>query len=146
MSDQNDQTVAAREMAMRDHVRAAVLRGTRWYDYVEMLALGPRHGPPQDPVAWKRAGQIFALTLKGRDHFPAYGVDQHTGWPRPALQDVLAILSASHDAWGMAVWFDVVNRCSCIPSRSCSVTHRVTHHFSLSKARQSTLRHGIIRR
>ncbi len=60
-------------------------------------------------MAWQRAGQIYAIALEGRDHFPYYGMDPHVWQPLPALQEVMAILTATRDAWGIAVWFEAVD-------------------------------------
>lgn len=109
MPARDNSAISAREAAMRASVRAAVLQGTRWYDGTELAAHALVGGPMADPGTWKRAGQIFALSLEGEDHFPAYGVDPVTWQPVPALQDVLAILSATRDAWGVAAWFEAVN-------------------------------------
>ncbi len=94
---------------MQARAREAVLQGARWLDAAEMAAHAPPGSPPPDPVAWQRAGQIYALALDGRDHFPFYGMDPRGWQPLPALQDVMVILSATQDAWGMAVWFEAVN-------------------------------------
>lgn len=89
--------------------REAVLQGTRWLDAVELADQAPTGSPPPNPEAWQRAGQIYALAIEGRDHFPAYAVDSLQCRPLPALAEVMAILGQTRDAWGMAVWFESVN-------------------------------------
>lgn len=60
------------------------------------------------PNKWKKAGQIFAISVEGKNLFPAYafGID---GKPLPKMKEILAILAAHRTALAIASWFVSAN-------------------------------------
>lgn len=57
---------------------------------------------------WKKAGQIFAISVEGRDLFPAYGLGVD-GKPLPQMKEILVILAAHKKALAIASWFVSAN-------------------------------------
>lgn len=64
--------------------------------------------PSVQPNKWKKAGKIFAITVDGKDRFPAYalGVD---GKPLPQMAEVLSVLSPHRQPLAIASWFASAN-------------------------------------
>lgn len=64
--------------------------------------------PSVQPNKWKKAGKIFAITVDGKDRFPAYalGVD---GKPLPQMAEVLSVLSPHKQPLAIASWFASAN-------------------------------------
>ncbi|MGL5489675.1 MAG: hypothetical protein ACRDC6_25905 [Shewanella sp.] len=60
------------------------------------------------PNKWIKAGQIFAISVGGKDLFPAYGFGID-GKPLPKMKEILAILSAHRTALVIASWFVSAN-------------------------------------
>ena len=60
------------------------------------------------PNNWKNAGQIFAISVEGRDLFPAYGLGLD-GKPLPQMKEILAILATHKKALTIASWFVSAN-------------------------------------
>lgn len=60
------------------------------------------------PNKWKKAGRIFAITVDGKDRFPAYalGVD---GKPLPQMAEVLSVLCPHRQPLAIASWFASAN-------------------------------------
>ncbi len=56
------------------------------------------------PNKWKKAGQIFTISVGGEDLFPAYGLGID-GKPLPAMKEILAILAAHRKELAIASWF-----------------------------------------
>ncbi|WP_039789399.1 hypothetical protein [Herbaspirillum huttiense] len=97
-----------KEAAMLVQARKAVLDSGDWLtaaEIAEVAGLSTRN-PSAQPNKWKKQGQIFAIHHVGVDYFPGYGLDRDTGFrPVKALAEVIDILGAHKDAWGMAYWF-----------------------------------------
>ncbi|HDT5863371.1 TPA: hypothetical protein QHB43_003301 [Aeromonas hydrophila subsp. hydrophila] len=64
--------------------------------------------PSVQPNKWKKAGKIFAITVDGKDRFPAYalGVD---GKPLPQMAEVLSVLGPHRQPLAIASWFASAN-------------------------------------
>lgn len=60
------------------------------------------------PKMWKKEGQIFAISVEGRDLFPAYGLGVE-GKPLPQMKEILAILATHKKALTIASWFISAN-------------------------------------
>ncbi|EIS3740156.1 hypothetical protein LO908_002525 [Aeromonas hydrophila] len=60
------------------------------------------------PNKWKKTGQIFTISVEGKDLFPAYGFGID-GKPRPQVKEILAILAAHRTALVIASWFVSAN-------------------------------------
>ncbi|MFQ1710760.1 hypothetical protein ACK39S_20095 [Aeromonas veronii] len=60
------------------------------------------------PNKWKKAGQIFTISVGGKDLFPAYGFGIN-GKPLPKMKEILAILAAHRTALVIASWFVSAN-------------------------------------
>lgn len=58
---------------------------------------------------WKRAGQIFAITLSSRDYFPLFALDPKTHRPHKVIATIIEKFGVAKDAWGLAYWFASVN-------------------------------------
>ncbi len=56
------------------------------------------------PNKWKKTGEIFAISIGGKDFFPIYGFGID-GKPVPKMKEILAILSAHRTAIVIASWF-----------------------------------------
>lgn len=60
------------------------------------------------PNKWKQAGQIFTISVGGKELFPAYGFGID-GKPLPQMKEILAILAAHRTALVIASWFVSAN-------------------------------------
>ncbi|CAJ1819173.1 hypothetical protein OPFLODJI_01857 [Aeromonas hydrophila] len=60
------------------------------------------------PNKWKKTGQIFTISVGGKDLFPAYGFGID-GKPLPKMKEILAILAAHRTALVIASWFVSAN-------------------------------------
>ncbi|RDU78565.1 hypothetical protein CJF24_20745 [Aeromonas veronii] len=106
--------------AVKEHPKLNVSTGAHIYEQVLSLSTwltarevavgaGCKEVDPSGLMdKWKKAGKIFALSVKGQDLFPAYalGVD---GKPLPQMKEVLAILSVSRKPLAIASWFASAN-------------------------------------
>lgn len=73
------------------------------------LAHFSQKNPSSQPNRWKRAGQIFAVSYKGNDLYPAYALDwKHGAKPLPVMRKVLEMFRDKDD-WQKAFWFGSVN-------------------------------------
>lgn len=57
---------------------------------------------------WIKAGMIFAISVEGKELFPAYGFGID-GKPRPKMKEILAILAAHRTSLVIASWFVSAN-------------------------------------
>ena len=101
-----------KEAAMLAQARRAVLDSADWLSAAQLAQLAglSARNPSAQPNKWKKEGRLFAIQLAGVDYFPGYGLDaQHNFRPLRCLAEVIAVLSARKDGWGMAYWFASVN-------------------------------------
>ncbi|XTZ37894.1 hypothetical protein ACQYRI_18410 [Salmonella enterica] len=63
--------------------------------------------PSSLPNKWKRAGKIFAVSWQGKDHFPAYALDEG-GQPLPIVKKIITLF-ADRTPWSLAFWFGSPN-------------------------------------
>ncbi|MDC9593995.1 hypothetical protein [Xenorhabdus sp. IM139775] len=64
--------------------------------------------PSATPNRWKQAKKIFAVSVKGKDLYPQYALDEG-GLPLPVLKDIIEIFEGKKTSWGMAIWFNTPN-------------------------------------
>ncbi|QCT21101.1 DUF2384 domain-containing protein [Jejubacter calystegiae] len=82
-----------------------ILRESEWLTARDIsiragLALS---NPSAAPNRWKAKKRIFALSVNGRDYYPAYGLDE--GYtPLPVMARLIALFGERKTPWGMAVW------------------------------------------
>jgi hypothetical protein len=90
-----------------------VLESTRWLTAVQVMALAnfSTVGPIEQLSRWKQEARIFSIKPAGSaELFPAYGFDAPNGFrPIKELAEVITILAARKDGWGLAYWFASVN-------------------------------------
>lgn len=101
-----------KEAAMLAQARKAVLDSADWLSSAQLAQLAGfnARNTSAQPNRWKREGRLFAIQLAGVDYFPGYGLDaQQSFRPLRRLAEVIAVLSARKDGWGMAYWFASVN-------------------------------------
>jgi len=97
---------------MLAEARQAVLESGEWLTAAQIAEFAgfSKSNPSAQPNLWKKNGLIFAISHRGTDYFPAYGLDPKTRYrPRAALADILRVFDHSKDAWGLAYWFASVN-------------------------------------
>lgn len=101
-----------REAAMLVRARKAVLDSGDWLtaaQLAEAAQLSVRN-PSAQPNKWKKQGLIFAITHRGTDYFPGYGLDPDAGFrPIKDLAPILETFSGHKDGWGLAYWFSSEN-------------------------------------
>jgi len=77
-------------------------------DIAHVAHFSPKN-PSSQPNRWKRAGQIFAVSYKGTDLYPAYALDWKQGAkPLPVMKKILELFPDKDD-WQKAFWFGSVN-------------------------------------
>ncbi|WP_375591661.1 hypothetical protein [Chitiniphilus eburneus] len=95
---------------MRASAHQAVFADGDWLSTAEVAKVAGLDANSRQAQRWKRAGRLFAVRSKGRDYFPAYGLDvRHDHRPLPALAEVLRLFAGNKTAWQVAVWFSSVN-------------------------------------
>ena len=101
-----------REAAMLVQARKAVLESGDWLtaaDLAQLAGLSTRN-PSAQPNKWKKQGSIFAISHRGIDYFPGYGLDRHADFrPLKALAWIIETFTGHKDGWGMAYWFSSDN-------------------------------------
>lgn len=88
--------------------RKAVLETGDWStaaDIAQVAGLSTRN-PSAQPNKWKKQGQIFAISHRGVDYFPGYGLDRDSDFrPVRSLAKIIETFAGHKDSWGMAYWF-----------------------------------------
>ena len=100
------------EARMTAAARDAVINNADWLTAAQVSELAgfSVSNPSAQPSKWKKDRRIFAVSLKGVDYFPGYGLDKDSGYtPIKHLKEIIEIFKDSKDAWGMAYWFASVN-------------------------------------
>ncbi|MBD2796526.1 hypothetical protein ID856_08285 [Xenorhabdus sp. 18] len=64
--------------------------------------------PSATPNRWKQAKKIFAVSVKGKDLYPQYALDEG-GLPLPILKEIIETFEGKKTSWGMAIWFNTPN-------------------------------------
>ncbi|WP_225920046.1 antitoxin Xre/MbcA/ParS toxin-binding domain-containing protein [Pseudomonas vanderleydeniana] len=87
--------------------RRAVLKSGDWLTAAEvalLVGLNTRY-PSAQPNKWKQQGLIFAISHRGVDYFPGYGLDPDADFlPAQALAKIIEVFAGHKDCWGMASW------------------------------------------
>lgn len=98
------------KVATAAQLRDQVLARAEWLTAQEVSEnAGYKNANPSvQPNRWKKAGRIFAITVDGKDLFPAYalGVD---GKPLPQMAEVLSVLRPHRQTLAIASWFASAN-------------------------------------
>lgn len=98
------------KVATAAQLRDRVLAKSEWLTAQEVSEnAGYKNANPSgQPNKWKKAGRIFAITVDGKDRFPAYalGVD---GKPLPQMAEVLSVLCPHRQPLAIASWFASAN-------------------------------------
>ncbi|SMC29384.1 hypothetical protein SAMN02745857_03800 [Andreprevotia lacus DSM 23236] len=101
---------AAELASMQAQARQSVFADGDWLSTAQVAKFAGLGASSRQAQRWKRAGRLFAVRSKGRDYFPAYGLDaQHDHRPLPALAEVLRLLAGNKTAWQVAIWFSSAN-------------------------------------
>ncbi len=82
-----------------------ILRESEWLTArdISMRAGLALSNPSAAPNRWKTKKRIFALSVNGRDYYPAYGLDE--GYiPLPVMARLIALFGERKTPWGMAIW------------------------------------------
>jgi hypothetical protein len=97
---------------MMAQAKNTVLQSGDWITASDITELAnfSTANPSTQPSKWKREKRLFAIRHDGIDYFPIYGLDENTGYrPYAALKEIIAVLAACKDGWGMAYWFASLN-------------------------------------
>jgi hypothetical protein len=97
-----------KEAVMLTQARTAVLESGDWLTAAEVAQLAElsTSNTSSQPNKWKNKGQIFAISHKGVDYFPGYGLDREAGFrPIKAMAKVIDAFQGHKSGWGMAYWF-----------------------------------------
>lgn len=57
---------------------------------------------------WKRTKKIFAVTIDGKDLYPAYALDIG-GQPLPLIKKIIELFGETKTPWALAAWFGSPN-------------------------------------
>jgi hypothetical protein len=97
-------------VATAAQLREQVLRMSAWLTAQQVSDNAGYKGVNSSalPNKWKKAGWIFAISVEGKDLFPAYGLGID-GKPLPEMKEILAILTAHKQVLAIAVWFVSAN-------------------------------------
>lgn len=97
---------------MLARARSAVLNSGDWMtapQFAEVAGFSTTN-PSVQPGKWKRASAIFAIRHNGVAYYPSFGLDPSKGYrPLKSLAEVMEVLGAMKNGWGMAYWFQSVN-------------------------------------
>jgi hypothetical protein len=100
------------EARMQAAAKTHILQSGDFLQAAEISRLGgySEKNPSAQPHRWKSKGMIFAISHKGVDYYPLYALNPDNNYrPYPVMADILHVLQASKDAWGIAYWFASVN-------------------------------------
>ena len=90
-------------------LRRAILESSEWLSASRIAELAgfSASNPSAQPNRWKLAGKIFAIPLRGADHYPSYALDIGSGFrPRKVMSDILPhVARPGTDPWQVAAWF-----------------------------------------
>lgn len=98
---------------MIDNAREVALQSTEWLSALD-IAERSRHRSLDSGTIflhWTAKKQIFAIALKGEDHFPAYGLREvmqgtvRAIEPKPIMATLIEALGAECSGWRLAEWF-----------------------------------------
>ncbi|WP_323854568.1 hypothetical protein [Xenorhabdus koppenhoeferi] len=64
--------------------------------------------PSATPNRWKKTKKIFAVSVKGKDLYPQYALDEG-GLPIPIIKNIIEVFDGKKTSWGMAIWFSTPN-------------------------------------
>ncbi|AYA42561.1 hypothetical protein HZS38_18140 [Xenorhabdus nematophila] len=64
--------------------------------------------PSATPNRWKKTKKIFAISVKGKDLYPKYALDEG-GLPMPIVKNIIEVFDGKKTSWGMAIWFNTPN-------------------------------------
>src|SRR5690242_8349270 len=106
-----------RRAAMIRKARAIALQSTEWLSVADIAKRSGKEAHPSSiPVdSWIADKRIFAITIEGVEHFPAYGLCEVAHGnvqalePKPIMAAVLAALGEDCAGWQCATWFASVN-------------------------------------
>lgn len=98
------------KVATPAQLRDQVLSRGKWLTAQEVSenAGYKNSNPSVQPNKWKKAGKIFAITVDGKDRFPAYGLGDD-GKPLPQMAEVLSVLGPHRQPLAIASWFASAN-------------------------------------
>lgn len=98
------------KVATAAQLRDRVLARAKWLTAQEISenAGYQNANPSVQPNKWKKAGKIFAITVDGKDRFPAYALGMD-GKPLPQMAEVLSVLSPHRQPLAIASWFASAN-------------------------------------
>ncbi|MCP3713005.1 hypothetical protein M3I54_39990 [Paraburkholderia sp. CNPSo 3274] len=101
-----------KEASMRKAAVEGVFEASEWLTAAHIAEIAELSGsnPSAQPNRWKHDRLIFAVDHKGKDYFPAYGLDPKKKYrPLDAMANVLRVFDDSKDGWELAFWFASVN-------------------------------------
>ena len=103
----------ASDAEMISRAQTEVLENAIWLTAVQVAELANLStvSTNEQLSRWKQEARIFSIKPAGSaELFPAYGFDASSSFrPIEELADVITILTARKDGWGLAYWFASVN-------------------------------------
>lgn len=57
---------------------------------------------------WREQGRVFAVTLDGRNYYPAFQFEH--GEPKRIFRDLIALVGERRQGWSLALWLAAPNR------------------------------------
>ena len=79
----------------------ALTTETEWYSAAQLADAGIARD-------WKRRSRVFAVSISGKDYYPAYQFDDALQ-PRPVISRVLKAFGPQTDPWKVVAWFHYPN-------------------------------------
>ncbi|MDC9589373.1 hypothetical protein PSI23_08570 [Xenorhabdus sp. XENO-10] len=93
-----------------ESLKNSILEESKWLPAYELSQSAGFSllNPSATPNRWKKAKKIFALSVKGKDLYPQYALDEG-GLPIPIIKNIIEVFDGKKTCWGMAIWFSTPN-------------------------------------
>ncbi|MDE1475853.1 hypothetical protein [Xenorhabdus bovienii] len=91
-------------------LKNAILENANWLSSraLSKFASFSSSNPSATPNRWKKAKKIFAISVKGKDFYPQYALDEG-GLPLPIMKNIIELFDEKKTSWGIAIWFGTPN-------------------------------------
>ncbi|MBI6549824.1 hypothetical protein [Xenorhabdus lircayensis] len=93
-----------------DALKNTILEESKWLPAYELSQSAGFSllNPSATPNRWKKAKKIFAISVKGKDLYPQYALDEG-GLPIPIIKSIIEVFDGKKTSWGIAIWFSTSN-------------------------------------
>lgn len=94
----------------QEQLRQYILQDAQWLDAEQLSSRAGFENKNRSagPANWKSRNKIFAISLKGKNYYPAYCLDE-AAQLLPVVKEILDIFDGVKSGWSLAFWFGTSN-------------------------------------